>query len=110
MDLGNELQSSKMETLRLSTVSVGILGLSSDNHTNGGIDHSTQGDCNNQQCKTTRAEFRKMINDIEAEKSKVARFRTAMEEMKRRNAELEHAKNEAVGEIAVVRAEVQLSL
>ena len=33
-----------------------------------------------------------------------------MEEMKRQNAELENAKNEAVGEIAVARAEVQLSL
>ena len=34
MDLENELQSSKMETLRLSTVSIGVLGLSSDDHNN----------------------------------------------------------------------------
>ena len=72
--------------------------------------HSTQGDCGNQQCKTTRAELRKVFNDFGAEKSKVTRFRTAMDDMKKRNGELEQAKSEAEFEIAVAKAEVQLSL
>ena len=71
------------------------------------IDHSIQGDCCNQQCKTTRAELKKVITDYDSEKS---RFKRAMEGMKKRNAELEHAKNEAVREIVVARAEVQLPI
>lgn len=70
--------------------------------------HSIQGDCGNPQCKTTRAELKKMIADYEAEKSKAARLRTAMEEMRRQVNELEHAKSEAVCEIAVAKAEVAI--